>query len=328
MKASVIIPAYNAEKSINNSLMSLAEQSLTDFEVLVINDGSTDHTTDVVNDFIQYNKGMNIKLVEKENGGVASARNRGLDEAKGKYILFLDADDIYRKDCIECLVSKIERHNTDIVIAGYTRSASKFEKYSEASDKLCDPIEAMYLWMYNVPARVFCSIIYKKEIIDDYSIRFPNKTKYGEDLEFTWEYLRHINRATITNEQIYAYIDTATSAVHKIDWSKTDLLDSTIRIGKMLKEYDAEFGEKYSRYMYPRTVWAVARTFSKAGRFDLLVKMEDKYDTKGSMKILANEIVFHSQKYKGEVAKKIIIVFTSIAYVINSKLFYLLAKRL
>ena len=113
MKASVIVPAYNAEKSINNSLMSLAEQSLTDFEVLVINDGSTDHTTDVVNDFIQSNKGMNIKLVDKENGGVASARNRGLDEARGKYILFLDADDIYRKDCIECLVSKIERDIAD-----------------------------------------------------------------------------------------------------------------------------------------------------------------------------------------------------------------------
>ena len=328
MKASVIIPAYNAEKSICYSLLSLAEQSFRDFEVIVINDGSTDNTIDVVNEFIQTNKDMNIRVVNQKNGGVASARNRGLEEAKGEYILFLDADDVYRKDCIECLISKIERDNADVVIAGYTRNASKFEKYPENSDKQCDSIETMYLWMYNAPPRVFCSIIYKNDIIKKHKIRFPFETKYGEDLEFTWEYLTHIKKGTITDEQIYAYIDTATSAVHRVDWSKTDLLDSTIRIAEMLKEFDAEFGDKYSKYMYPRTVWAVARTFSKADRLDLLEKMEDKYHTKESMKILIDEIMFHSPKYKGEFVKKAIIVLTAFVYRIHPRAFYLFAKVL
>ena len=100
---SIVIPLYNKEKSIATTLESVLAQSYTNYEVIVVDDGSTDNSANVVRELVN----DKIRLISKPNGGVCSARNRGIQEAKSQYVAFLDADDLWEKDYLEEQVKMI-----------------------------------------------------------------------------------------------------------------------------------------------------------------------------------------------------------------------------
>lgn len=113
---SIIVPAYNAEKTIEQCVDSVLRQNIQyDYELLVINDGSTDSTKEI----LDKNKDSHLIVINEENRGFSGARNRGIDECKGKYIMFLDSDDYLVGNCIERMMDKIVGENADIVQAGY-----------------------------------------------------------------------------------------------------------------------------------------------------------------------------------------------------------------
>ena len=111
MKVSVIVAAYNAEKYVTETMESLANQSIDDYEIIVVNDGSKDHTIDILRDY--ESRYDNITVVDKENGGPSSARNRGLDLAKGEYVYFFDADDVLELDALEALYERAKEKRAD-----------------------------------------------------------------------------------------------------------------------------------------------------------------------------------------------------------------------
>ena len=111
---SIVLPMYNCENYLDELLCSLSQQSFTDFEAICVNDGSTDGTERKLKDFCK--KDNRFSLITKENGGAGSARNAGLDVARGKYVLFLDADDLYSRDLLKEMVEAAEEHQGDIAI--------------------------------------------------------------------------------------------------------------------------------------------------------------------------------------------------------------------
>lgn len=114
---SIIIPLYNKEKAIARAIESIICQTYTDWECIIINDGSTDGSVDVVRTFLSNEK---IRLIHQENGGVSKARNKGLDEAKGEWVIFLDADDALLENCLSSLCDKIVSFpNIDIVCGNF-----------------------------------------------------------------------------------------------------------------------------------------------------------------------------------------------------------------
>ena len=117
MKISVIIPAYNAEKFLVESLQSVVNQTIDDFEIIVIDDGSTDSTLDILKNYEKSYENFNV--ICQENAGPAAARNKGLDVAKGEYIYFFDADDVLELDALESLYATAHRRKSDLVIAKY-----------------------------------------------------------------------------------------------------------------------------------------------------------------------------------------------------------------
>ena len=114
MEISIIIPAYNVEKYIGDMLQDVSKQTLKNFEAIIVNDGSTDNTQSIIDDYCS--KDTRFKLLIKENGGVSSARNAGLDVAKGKYIVFWDPDDSIPERSLEYLYESIERENADMAM--------------------------------------------------------------------------------------------------------------------------------------------------------------------------------------------------------------------
>lgn len=122
-KVSVIIPVYNAETTIEKCLNSLLNQSMKDFEIIAINDGSKDNTLDVLNSWARIYS--NIRVVNQENSGVAKTRNLGIKLAKSEYIMFVDNDDYFNEDYVETFYNEIHRGDLDIVIGGYKRVDSQ-----------------------------------------------------------------------------------------------------------------------------------------------------------------------------------------------------------
>ena len=114
-KISIIIPAYNCEKTISRCIDSILRQTYRDYEIIIINDGSTDNTKDICGKY----KSSNIKLINRINEGPSKARNIGIKEARGDFIVFVDSDDYLDENMLYCMIKCIKENKTDIAVCGY-----------------------------------------------------------------------------------------------------------------------------------------------------------------------------------------------------------------
>ena len=227
---SVIIPAYNAEKFIDRSLSSVLNQTYNNIEIIVVNDGSSDSTQAIVKDF-QKNNG-NIVLINKDNGGVSSARNLGIENAKGEYVVFLDADDVLLPDSLETMLRIIHESNADIVST--LVSLSETEKCSEVV--VWDTETAIMNVIKDHPATyTACGKLYKTEKIRN--IKFPINAKFGEDCYFIFLCIINKLKIAICNTTTYIYYQNLNSATRSgfsenifvmvsLSKSKKEIIDS------------------------------------------------------------------------------------------------------
>ncbi|MDO5555879.1 MAG: glycosyltransferase [Clostridia bacterium] len=188
-KVSIIIPVYNSGKYIAKCLDSVLEQTYKDFEIIIINDGSTDNSKEII---IQYEmKYSNIlKYIEQKNIGVAKTRNYGITIASGKYIMFIDNDDFINKDYIETFVRLIEKDNLDVVIGGYKRSNENGKILKSLKLKNTEWSKLMILAPW--------AKIYKKEYLIEKDISFLDNN-IGEDVYFNLQALMLSNKILITD---------------------------------------------------------------------------------------------------------------------------------
>ena len=175
-KISIIVPVYNVEKYLSKCLDSLVNQTLKDIEIIIVNDGSPDSSQSIIDSYV-VNYPTLIKSYIKENGGQGSARNLGLEYAKGEYISFVDSDDWLDLDALEKMYNIAIKNNSDIVICDMV------DYYEDGTKKIFNCTK--YNSVYTVTPSA-CNKIFKKEIIGN--IRFLNKLWY-EDFNFTTKIL-------------------------------------------------------------------------------------------------------------------------------------------
>ena len=175
MKFTVIIPAYNASKYIKRCVLSLKNQTYKNVEIIVINDGSTDNTLEIINS-------LDITVIDKENGGVSSARNMGLKIATGDYILFVDADDYVEKNYIESIVNIINEYNYDIIEtplvfeANIKNNIANYTEYKIEGERKSLNFSQEY---FDNELRYVIGVFYKKELIKD--LYFDESVRCYED---------------------------------------------------------------------------------------------------------------------------------------------------
>lgn len=312
---SVIIPCYNAEETIIRTLESVDKQTFKDFEVIIIDDGSVDGTKEKVSNYIIEKD--NYIFIEQENKGVSSARNHGLINARGKYIAFLDADDIYHPIFLESLFKEIEKGNNDLVCSQY-----RFVNLDDISIDECSGIfktekitnrEVLERYMKKRKYRFsFWNILYKREIVVSADINFDEKLKYGEDSLFLGKYLAHANNGAIfIYRELYGYTLNEKSAMHKkVSWQNTDNIEAM----KLIVNYWNANGldTNFADYMISRAIWGIAKDFAQDEYlYDML---KDKYDVYGAMKVL--------EKYCDELLVKL----SSVIYLVNDRLFVITVK--
>ena len=116
---SIIIPVYNVKLYLDNCIQSVIQQSYTDFECILVDDGSTDGSSEICDQWAE--KDNRIIIVHQPNGGVSSARNKGLEQAKGEYICFIDSDDWVDVDYLSAMINNLKEKETDLIICGLTQ---------------------------------------------------------------------------------------------------------------------------------------------------------------------------------------------------------------
>lgn len=207
IKLSIIIPVYNASNYIETALQSIINQTITDIEVICINDGSTDNSSEIIEKYSS--KYSYIKLFNQENSGVAIARNKGINEAKGKYIAFLDADDIYLdKESLNKMYDIAIKNNANMVSANlrkikqngqleenYDYKNAQFTYFTKPG--ILKPIE------YGIPW-AFYKNIYKKDFLIKNDIMFPDLIR-GQDPVFLAKILTIIDEIHTINIDFYGY---------------------------------------------------------------------------------------------------------------------------
>lgn len=213
---SVIVPVYNVENYLSRCLDSLVSQTIKEIEVIIINDGSTDKSIDIINDYV--NKYHNFFSFSQQNSGLSSARNKGLEYATGEFVAFLDSDDWVAKDAYEILYNKAVFHNADIVSCG---SVHVFDSY-EKSYPLCDSDivcnlskEPEFISSVKVAA---WDKLFKRDIIFNSDIRFPIGLYY-EDTPTIIPWLLRAKKVVLIEDLLIFYRQRSGSITKEITFN-------------------------------------------------------------------------------------------------------------
>lgn len=250
---SIIVPIYNSDKWLDLCLKSILKQSYKNFELLLIDDGSTDNSGVICD--IYAKKDSRIMVFHKKNEGVSIARNYGLSLAKGKYVQFIDSDDIVDSEMTKKLIRLIEEKNTDMVMCK-VHFLDENEMYCH-SLKNNNTINIGKMTKVEVLKNIIrddgfqgflVNKLFKKKILDLNNIKFDEHISICEDLLFCCQYLACINSVAYTTEKLYGYIQHENSALHKVNKKILTSIEAKRQIALIFDKYFLPDGR--SRYIY------------------------------------------------------------------------------
>lgn len=200
-KISIIVPIYNAEKYLSRCIDSILAQTFTDFELLLIDDGSTDNSNKICDEYAKRN--YRIKVFHKKNSGVSSARNVGLDNAIGEWICFSDSDDWMENNWLQ---SFMDFETENFIVEGYYyKKGNIHEIANRLICKKCNISESIeYLYKKQNIGLLWCRA-FRRSIIEDFKIRFNEDFKIREDEDFILCYMQHIKTVQLSSIIAYHY---------------------------------------------------------------------------------------------------------------------------
>ena len=207
-KVSIIVPVYNGEAHLLRCAESILAQDYPELELILVDDGSRDASFELMRELAA--RDTRVKAIHKENGGVSSARNRGLDEASGRYIQFSDVDDWLPIDATKLLMREIEASDADLVIGDFYRVVGNnvsckgsidegglLNRQEYADEMLRSPADLYYGALWNK--------LYRRDLIERYGVRMDETISYSEDMIFNLEYLLHADKIAVLKAPVYYY---------------------------------------------------------------------------------------------------------------------------
>ena len=213
---SIIVPVYNGEKTIERCLRSIQNQSYSNIEVLVVNDGSSDHTERIIRKYAQ--RDSRFRYIEKENSGVSDSRNVAMAEAKGDYFQFVDGDDWLVKQATEEFVNTALTYGCDMVISDFYRVCGR-RIYTKGHIDAGPVITRMKYaeYMMEAPANFYYGVLWNKffraDIIRTFALKCSTQLDWCEDFQFNLEYLQYVGKVGVIRKPLYYYVKTKGSLV-------------------------------------------------------------------------------------------------------------------
>jgi glycosyltransferase involved in cell wall biosynthesis len=234
----LVIPVFNATPYLQECLDSIKQQSCSDFHVLIVDDGSTDNSIDIITDYCQQDS--RFELIRSNHQGVSKARNIGIDAAKGKYIGFVDADDCLYPNSLQLLLDTITTTDSQVCIGNFTIA----KEYSGDLAKATAPMVMSYTtamrhalyqrYIFNAP----WGMLMERQLLGD-NIRFREGTRY-EDLDAFYLFYEQSQRIAYIPSKVYFYRNAADSFIHQWSDSRLDALTVTDRIVEYMTNHYPE----------------------------------------------------------------------------------------
>lgn len=316
---SVIIPVYNVEQYLNRCMDSIINQTYRNLEIILIDDGSTDNSGKICDEYKL--KDNRIKVIHKENGGVSSARNVGLDIAKGNYIGFVDSDDYIENDMYEILYELLVRNKTDISCCNkfvFNKNKNKFitsesfptkDGILSFDDILNDPKHDFYIW----------NKLFNKNLIEH--IRFNEQLTLGEDLIFTYEVLKKMNKIVFYKKPKYYYCDNSNS-ITRTRIFKEEYINQILFYEELLNYCEKnKLKIGYKKYKHLQINWII--------NFLSWIARETPIRNKESLELLvkyARKNLFYFMFGKFGIKSKIFLIVSCLNFNLASKFYRLMLK--
>lgn len=248
---SIVVPVYNVEKYLKECVESILLQSYTNFELILVDDGSTDNSGKICD---SYRNNTKVKVIHKQNAGLGLARNTGIEEAKGKYVTFIDSDDYWFPNALEELMTVMELEKADTCVGGYTRVSNEGEILLEERPQLQvfhtnEEVRKLFFprLLGSSPSKKDAfrpsvwNAVYSLDIIREKKLKFPSERVYiAEDMIFDLEYYLYANRVVTVPSPGYCYRVTPGSLTQKYNEE---------RFEKVVFLYEAVFN-KLKEYQY------------------------------------------------------------------------------
>lgn len=266
-KISVIVPIYNSEEYLNQCIRSIVNQTYKNLEIILVNDGSTDNSLNICNEWKQ--KDNRIVVIDKPNGGVARARNLGLDKASGDFIGFVDHDDYIEKEMYETMMNNMIKHNADIVMCSSsgvysdgtkTKSYTNYKSFEINKDEL---INRMLSY-----EKIFCSSVwsklYKREVVS--SIRFETDITLGDDYYYNGIAYTNIEKFYYDEKSLYNYRVREGTISRNIEYNH--FFDKYIVVGRLSQYYsknDIRESEAFNTFKFATSYEILYRLYEYKG---------------------------------------------------------------
>ena len=315
-KVSIIMPVYNAENFLEKTIESIRLQTYQDFELIIINDGSTDNSLSICQKYA--NKDQRIKLFTTHNQGICNARNLGLKMARGKYICFSDHDDILHKDLLKDNIYLMNKHNsqlikfmrTEYILNNEKLTATKkynqnFKNYKDFNLK-----DSFFELLNNDLLTFVWDSIFLKDIIEKNKIFFDTNFIVGnEDIDFSIQYLKYCKSIIINNKAYYNhYARLGVSTSSKFSTAK---IDTSIYLGEKLISFicDNNISVSYFNYTYAITrmiLNPICRNLTEA-KNNISLKKKINILSDASKKLLKNRNIHFSEQKNFGNSRKIMV---------------------
>lgn len=307
-KVSVIIPVYNVEQYLKKCLDSLVNQTLKDIEIIVVNDGSSDNSQNIIDDYVKKYPKKVISVIQ-ENGGQGNARNTGLLHATGEYIGYVDSDDYVENNMYEALYKKAKAEEADIVVCGNNVINENYNLLAKEDVEKDFLLGKMAVW----------NKIYKKNIIVNNNIKFRSKVWY-EDLDFTMEVYLSSNKISYVDGHFYNYLLREGSTMNNNNIEKNleliQSFDSLINYCKDKKIYEKNKEKIEFVCIYHMYIFAICRVLKTNNKYKDKIKIINKF-----IKYMHNNFPnYKHNKFLSLISKKRKIIYT----LINLKLYYII----
>ncbi|MBS5402042.1 MAG: glycosyltransferase [Bifidobacterium sp.] len=262
-KITVIIPVYNAYKTILRCVNSVNRSTYSNIEIIVIDDGSNEKTKKICDEISSLHN--NIKVIHQDNLGVSAARNKGIENATGKYIAFIDADDTISPKMLTVLAKKCETEKADIAICGYEEVCGNYSRTispSAESEILLQPNILKVFLTENIIGWNVWAKLYRRDVIGN--TRFQNGKKIAEDMYFNYEVLKKAKKVFLTEKTLYSYIKNNESAMSTGDSEK--YFDTIDLVNKVYNDTNIDNSHKSDLYHFyvKYNLWFLRFITSKA----------------------------------------------------------------
>ena len=281
MRLSVIVPVYNVEKYLEECINSIINERIEKMEIIVINDGSTDNSLEILKKIKKTKRESNLKIIEQENSGISVARNKGIEAARGEYLYFIDSDDFLEKNGLKLLLEEIIVKNADIIRGNYVEyySENRIIKQNKMKDTELKGREYLIKRQHTFVPMVW-NCIYKRKFLLKNNLKFRIGI-LNEDVEFNFRAIYLAEKIVEKEVIMYNYRKREASIMSKDSLTETrklEFLNSLYEVGTSLNKFLKKYNEKNKKikkmvFRYYFNIFSLANRYNlELNKIDFLLK--------------------------------------------------------